>query len=158
MQTHILNALSTAVHSVWRSGYKTGKRLRPNRTLTDQDRKISGLIKTVTVVQSSVHCHFGKLKTEQRLVLVVSTSLYTLKSMEHKVSLLVFQIYLISNQCTLTTFLTIEILMDWSITHGICQITNQQQQMSLIVILHHHPAPPIHPSYFPTPEDLKNHS
>jgi len=66
--------------SVWRSSLKTGKRPRPDRTITDQDWKFSGPIKTVTAVQSSVHRHFGKLKTEQRLVLAVSTGLFSLKA------------------------------------------------------------------------------
>jgi len=64
--------------SVWRSSLKTGKRPRLDRTKTDQDRKFSGPIKTITAVRSSVHVHFRNLKTEQRLVLVVSTGLSSL--------------------------------------------------------------------------------
>ena len=43
----------------------TGKRPEKDRTLTNQDWKFPGPIKTVTVVQSLVHPHFGKLKTDK---------------------------------------------------------------------------------------------
>ncbi len=73
---------------LWRSSYKTGKRPRPDRTLTDQDRKFSGPMKTVTAVRSSVHHHLGKSKTGQRPVFAVSTGLFGLSTfaLEHTVS------------------------------------------------------------------------
>jgi len=67
------------INSVWRSSLKTGKRPRPDRTKTDQDRKFSRPIKTVTAVRSSVHHHSRKLKTRQRPVLAVSTGFFSFK-------------------------------------------------------------------------------
>ena len=53
------------VISVWKSSYKTGKKPRPNRTLTDQDRKFPGPLKTVNPVRSSVYCYFKISKTDE---------------------------------------------------------------------------------------------
>jgi hypothetical protein len=61
--------------SAWKSSPKTGKRLRPDWTLTDQDRKISGPIKTATAVRSSVPLHLAKLKTDQNRFKPVVTGL-----------------------------------------------------------------------------------
>jgi hypothetical protein len=71
--------MGSLMSSVWKSSYKTGKRPRLDWTLTDQDQKFIGLIKTITAVWSSIHQHFGKSKTKQRPVLAVSTSLHPLK-------------------------------------------------------------------------------
>jgi hypothetical protein len=61
--------------SAWKSSPKTGKRPRPDRTLTDQDRKISRPIKTATAVWSSVPLHLAKLKTDQNRFKPVVTGL-----------------------------------------------------------------------------------
>ena len=60
--------VSSAEGSAWKSSPKTGKRLRPDWTRTDQDRKIPGLIKTATAVQFSVHLHLANLKTDKKPV------------------------------------------------------------------------------------------
>jgi len=61
-----LIATNNQVHvsSVWKSSYKTGKRLRLDQTLTDQDCKISRLIRTATVVRSAVQCAVKFIKTD----------------------------------------------------------------------------------------------
>ena len=51
--------------SVWKSSYKTGKRPRLDQTLTDQDQKLSGPIKTITVVQSLVFQLWEIIKTDK---------------------------------------------------------------------------------------------
>ena len=78
-QPHQISAENKLI-SVWRSSLKTGKRPWPDRTKTDQDRKFSRLIKTVTAVRSSVHRHSRKLKTGQRPVFAVSTGFLASKS------------------------------------------------------------------------------
>jgi hypothetical protein len=55
--------------------YKTGKRPRLDWNLTDQDRKYSGLIKTVTAVQSSVFQLWEIIKTNKNRFRPVSTGL-----------------------------------------------------------------------------------
>ena len=67
-----------STHSVWKSSYKTGNRPGPDRTLTDQDRKFSGPIKTVTAVWSLVHHHFQIFKTDENRLQPVSTGLSSL--------------------------------------------------------------------------------
>ena len=62
--------------SVWKSSPKTGKKPRPDRTITDQDRKISGPIKTATTVRSSVHLHLANLKTDKNRFGLVATGLW----------------------------------------------------------------------------------
>jgi len=57
--------MSSELDSAWKSGYKTGKRLRLDWTITDQDWKIPRPIKTVTAVQSLVHHHFRIFKTDK---------------------------------------------------------------------------------------------
>jgi len=74
----LVSSRQTAIYSVWRSSLKTGKRLRLDQTKVDKDWKLSGLIKTITTVQSLVHNYFGKLKTKQRPVSAVSTGLFNL--------------------------------------------------------------------------------
>jgi hypothetical protein len=59
---------TSIVCSVWKSGHKTGKKPWPDRTLTSQDRKLLGPIRTVTAVRSMVHHTSEILKTEQRPV------------------------------------------------------------------------------------------
>ena len=66
--------------SVWKSSYKTGKRPRPDRTWTDQDRKFSGPIKTASAVRSSVSCIFRIFKTDENRSQPVSTGLYSLEN------------------------------------------------------------------------------
>jgi hypothetical protein len=69
----------TSATSVWRSSYKTGKRPRLDRTITDQDRKIPRPIETVTAVRSSVHHHFKIFKTDENRSQLVPTGLFSLK-------------------------------------------------------------------------------
>ena len=65
---HFPNFVCFPEISVWKSGHRTGKRLWPDQTMTDQDRKLWGPVKTVTAVQSTVLHIFENLKTEQRPV------------------------------------------------------------------------------------------
>ncbi len=85
-----------AMSSVCRSSYKTGIRPEKDRTLTDQDRKFPGPIKTVTAVQSSVHHYFSFPKTDQRPVLAVSTGL-SLPSADFDVYSSIIFFWVISN-------------------------------------------------------------
>ena len=64
---------------VWKSSYKTGKRLRLDWTKTDQDWKFTRLIKTTTMVQSLVHHIFKVFKTSKNRSEPVSTGLSGLK-------------------------------------------------------------------------------
>jgi len=86
-----LVGVATKTFSVWRSSLKTGKRPRPDWTKTNQDRKFSGPIKTITMVRSSVYRHSQKLKTRQRPVLVVSTGFSALKSGRSQARIFLFQ-------------------------------------------------------------------
>src|SRR5712675_2839330 len=68
--------------SVWKSSYKTGKRLRLDWTKTDQDWKFTRLIKTTTMVQSLVHHIFKVFKTslnQSQLVFLASNVAVTLE-------------------------------------------------------------------------------
>jgi len=80
LRVHLLSARTSLLSSVWTSSYKTGKRPRPDRTKTDQDRRFSRPIKTVTAVRSSVPCHFKIFKTDKNRSQPVSTGFYSLKS------------------------------------------------------------------------------
>src|SRR5271168_2508918 len=53
------------VASALKSSYKTGKKPRLDRTTTDQDRKTSRPVRTVTAVRSSVHPFSKNLKTDE---------------------------------------------------------------------------------------------
>src|SRR5277367_5039541 len=55
--------VSAVVDSAWRSGLRTGKRPRLDRTRTDQDRKIVRPVRTETAVRSSVLHNFKFQKT-----------------------------------------------------------------------------------------------
>jgi len=66
--THRFFQKKSLVSSDWKSGLKTTKRPRLNRTRTDQDRKFPGPTKTVTVVRSSVFHNFGIFETIKRPV------------------------------------------------------------------------------------------
>jgi hypothetical protein len=60
--------LSSFFSSAWKSSLKTVKKLRPNRTQTDQDQKNDGPVKTATAVWSPVHRYFGFAKTDEKPV------------------------------------------------------------------------------------------
>ena len=53
MHSMLTHAQPYCTVSVWESGHRTGKRPRPDRTKTNQDRKILGPQKTVTAVRST---------------------------------------------------------------------------------------------------------
>jgi len=63
--------------SVCKSSLVTGKRPEPDRTRTCQDRKLVGLIRTITVVRSMVHHKFKDWKTTKRLTQPVLTGLFS---------------------------------------------------------------------------------
>ena len=65
--------------SALRSGHKTGKKPWPNRTLTEKDRKFSGLEKTVTAVRSSVFNISENPKTDKDRLVSVLTGLCRLE-------------------------------------------------------------------------------
>src|SRR5882757_8105041 len=65
--------------SAWKSSLRTGKKPRLDWTTTNQDRKITRSIKTVTAVRSSVHHHFKIFKTDENWFQPVSTGLSNLK-------------------------------------------------------------------------------
>ena len=62
-QLPAVSTMRATVCSVWESGHRTEKRPRPDRTKTDQDRKILGPQKTVTAVRSTVHRNLECAKT-----------------------------------------------------------------------------------------------
>ena len=59
---------ATAVDSVWKFSPGTAKRLRLDWTRTEVDRKISGLLRTATAVQSPVHLNLEIAWTDERPV------------------------------------------------------------------------------------------
>jgi hypothetical protein len=70
-----------AYFDAWKFTLKIGKRLGPDWTKTDQDQKISRLIKTgsATAVWSLVHHDFENFKTDENWLQLVSTVFPALK-------------------------------------------------------------------------------
>src|SRR5271168_547389 len=64
------NMVSTHETSALKSSYKTGKKPRLDRTTTDQNRKTSRPVRTVTAVRSLVHPFSKNLKTDEKTGLI----------------------------------------------------------------------------------------
>ena len=74
----VITEVSSFYISVWKSSYKTGKKPRPDWTLTVQDQDFSGPIKTATAVRSLVYHYFKIFKTNKNQSQPVSTGFYNL--------------------------------------------------------------------------------